>query len=62
MIYYANCPFCENEFSFDGTEAIDDLMRIIYYSDGRKSYVYNTPCPHCGVKVIVSQQKNNKNR
>ena len=54
MIYYATCPFCQNIFSFDGTEATDDLMRIIYYSDDRKSYVYNTPCPHCGVKVIVS--------
>lgn len=27
MIYYANCPFCENEFSFDGTEAIDVVVK-----------------------------------
>lgn len=54
MTYYATCPFCQNIFSFDGTEATDDLMRIIYYSDGRKSYVYNAPCPHCGIRITVS--------
>lgn len=54
MTYYTTCPFCKNIFSFDETEAVDDLMRIIYYSDGRKSYVYNTSCPHCGIRITVS--------
>lgn len=54
MLYYADCPFCKSKFSFDGTEAEDSLIRIIYHGDGRKSYVYNVPCPYCGLKVIVS--------
>lgn len=54
MIYYATCPFCENEFSFDGAKTPHELVRIIYHSDGRKSYVYKTPCPHCGIRITVS--------
>ena len=54
MIYYDTCPFCKNIFSFGETEAVNDLMRIIYYSDGRKSYVYNVPCPRCGIRITVS--------
>lgn len=51
MIYYANCPFCENEFSFDGAE--DYVIQTIYCSGNKKVCVYDVPCPHCGLKVIV---------
>ena len=53
MIYYATCPFCKNIFSFDETEAVDDLMCMIL-----RVHIVELKSLYHNKKIIKTDERN----